>query len=73
MAKNKLSNFDFNKYFSGVSARTKKNVGDKKKRRIIPLLMSFNNENNLIPRLPKFTCCTLFLEYRRSLSRIFYL
>ena len=35
--------------------------------------MSFNNENNLIPRLPKFTCCTLFLEYRRSLSRIFYL
>ena len=35
MAKNKLSNFDFNKYFSSVSARTKKNVGDKKKRRII--------------------------------------
>lgn len=35
MAKNKLSNSDFNKYFSSVSARTKKNVGDKKKNRII--------------------------------------
>src|SRR3990170_8135122 len=35
MAKNKLSNFDFNKYFSSVSARTKKNVGNKKKRGLI--------------------------------------
>jgi penicillin-binding protein 1A len=41
MAKNKLSNFDFNKYFSSVSARTKKNVGYKKKRRIIFGAVSF--------------------------------
>jgi penicillin-binding protein 1A len=35
MAKNKLNNFDFNKYFGSVSARMKNNVRDKKKRRII--------------------------------------
>lgn len=35
MAKNKLSNFDFNSYFKSISGRPKRNVGDKKKRRII--------------------------------------
>src|SRR3972149_11125353 len=35
MAKNKLSNFDFNSYFKSISGRTKRNVGDKKKKRII--------------------------------------
>src|SRR3972149_4927915 len=41
MGKNKLSNFDFNSYFSSVSKRTKKNVGDKKKKRIIFGVITF--------------------------------
>ena len=41
MAKNKRSNFDYNSYFSSVSKRTKKNVGDKKKKRIIFGVITF--------------------------------
>ena len=35
MAKNKLSNFDFNKYFSSASQRKRKNGDNKKMRRVI--------------------------------------
>ena len=38
MAKNKLSNFDFNKYFSNVSNRTKKKSVNKNKKIVIGII-----------------------------------
>ncbi len=41
MAKKKLANFDFNKYFSSTAGRSKKGSGNKKKKRIIYSLIAF--------------------------------
>lgn len=41
MGKKKLNNFDFNKYFSSAAGRSKRNAGDKKKRRIIFGVIAF--------------------------------